>query len=336
MSDRYLWDRSSPPDPEVEKLERALSSLAHDGRPLELPEPQGAPAAVRLPDGQPRRTVPYRGWLLAAASLIVIAGVVIWSVVRPTGPSWAVEWESASGDTRADRLAVGQRLATRAGERARVQVADVGEVTLEPESRLRLVRANAQEQRMALDRGVLRALIFAPPRQFVVDTPSAAAVDLGCVYTLEVAEDGASTVIVESGWVSFERDGRETFIPAGARCVTRRGEDLGLPHFLDADPALVAALDRAMTDPAALATVLANARADDALTLWHLLARTRGDVRGAVFDRLSALVPPPPGVTRDGVLSADGAMLDLWWNALGLGDAEWWRVWAQDPPAGRG
>jgi hypothetical protein len=28
-------------------------------------------------------------------------------------------------------------------------------------------------------------------------------------------------------------------------------------------------------------------------------------------------------------------MLDLWWEALGLGDAEWWRIWSQDPPGGR-
>ena len=333
MSDRYLWDRSGPRDPDVEKLERALSSLAHDGRPLEMPE--SGPEVVTLPMRPRPRIVPMRGWLLAAAALIVVAGIATWRATRPVGPSWAVEWLSGNG-SRPDRLTVGRTLATGAGERARVQVDGAGEVTVEPESRVRLVRASAEEQRMALDRGVLRALIFAPPRQFVVDTPSAAAVDLGCVYTLEVADDGASTVTVESGWVSFERDGRETFIPAGARCVTRRGQELGLPHFLDADPAFVAALDRATKDSDALAAVLAAARADDALTLWHLLARTRGDVRATVFDRLAALVPPPAGVTRDGVLAADGAMLDLYWNALGLGDAEWWRVWAQDPPAGRG
>jgi hypothetical protein len=277
-----------------------------------------------------------RGWLLAAAALIVVAGVVTWRSMRPAGPSWEVEWLSETGDVaRASRLAVGARLKTGADERARVQVADIGEVTLEPDSRLRLVRTSEQEHRMALDRGVLHAFIVAPPRQFVVDTPLASTVDLGCAYTLEVAEDGVTTVTVESGWVSFERDGRETFIPAGARCVTRPGEELGLPHFLDAEPDFVAALDRATRDPVVLEAALALARSEDALTLWHLLARTEGEVRATVFDRLAVLVPPPSGVTREGILAADGIMLDLWWNALGLGDAEWWRVWAQDPPAGR-
>jgi hypothetical protein len=33
---------------------------------------------------------------------------------------------------------------------------------------------------MALDHGLIHATIWAPPRSFVVDMPSAAAVDLGC------------------------------------------------------------------------------------------------------------------------------------------------------------
>jgi hypothetical protein len=70
MSDRYLWDRSGPPDPEVEKLERTLSSFAHDGRPLEMPE---LAPAVRPLAARPRGTVSPRG-AAAAASLIVTRG----------------------------------------------------------------------------------------------------------------------------------------------------------------------------------------------------------------------------------------------------------------------
>ena len=35
----------------------------------------------------------------------------------------------------------------------------------------------------------------------------------------------------------------------------------------------------------------------------------------------------PAGVTRDQVLRLDRDALDAWWNALGLGDATWWRKW---------
>ena len=58
---------------------------------------------------------------------------------------------------------------------------------------------------------------------------------------------------VLAGWVSFEIGGRESFIPAGARCVTRPGERPGTPYFTDASSAFknaLALLDVAADDPA--------------------------------------------------------------------------------------
>jgi len=56
----------------------------------------------------------------------------------------------------------------------------------------------------------------------VVDTPSARAVDLGCQYTLNVDDRGDGLLKVTMGWVAFDTDGRESFIPAGAACRTRK------------------------------------------------------------------------------------------------------------------
>jgi hypothetical protein len=68
------------------------------------------------------------------------------------------------------------------------------------------------------------------------------------------------------------------------------------------------------------------------MTLWQLLARTEDPAdRERVFAALAAGVPPPPGVTRDAVLRLDHAALDAWWNALGLGDAAFWRKWKGSP-----
>src|SRR2546428_472178 len=83
------------------------------------------------------------------------------------------------------------------------------EVERGPASRLRVLDTRAPEHRMALDRGNLEARIVAPPRQLFVETPSGTAVDLGCVYDLEVDGLGQATLTVVIGWVSFERDGRE-------------------------------------------------------------------------------------------------------------------------------
>src|SRR5262249_15473466 len=84
----------------------------------------------------------------------------------------------------------------------------------------------------------------------------------------------------------------------------------------------------------ALRTVLSTARKQDALTLWHLLSRTQGAARAQVYDKFAAVVAPPSGVTRDGILRLDQSMLDLWWNALDLGDISIWRYWEQSPASG--
>jgi len=62
------------------------------------------------------------------------------------------------------RLPVGQVITTDAGSRARIDVGSIGIVDVEPNSRIRLITSRAGEHRMALDRGRIRALIWAPPR----------------------------------------------------------------------------------------------------------------------------------------------------------------------------
>jgi hypothetical protein len=297
------------------------------------------------PEHQPTKTGGIRRsegwrwhrWALAAATLLVIAvGGGSWYYSRLNRPSWEVArlegtpkvgW-STLGET--GRLAVGDWLVTDQRSRALISVGEIGEVEIDPNTRVRLVRAHETEHRLKLARGTLHATIWAPPRSFVVDTPSAVATDLGCTYTLEVDDAGIGRLHVTSGWVAFELKGRESFVPAGAMCETRPRTGPGTPYYEDAPTAVIQALakfDFEGGGPGTLHVVLSKARQDDAFTLWHLLARVGDAERPLVYDRLADLAPAPEGVTRDGILRLDRDMLDLWWNELGLDDASWWRIW---------
>jgi hypothetical protein len=278
--------------------------------------------------------------LAAAAVLALALGASLLRRPQAQG-GWNLRWlEGASWSesrvVREDTLAVGQWIETRAA-RARLSVGarddEIGEVQLEPKTRVGLVDPGQKRHRLNLARGVMHATIWAPPGNFVVDTPSAVAVDMGCRYTLEVDDHGAGLLRVEAGWVGFEHRGLQSLVPAGALCATRRGIGPGTPRFETASPAFAEALEAIDFGPAgdvrraALGRVLAEARERDALSLWHLLARVEGDDRARVFDRLQALVPPPAGVTRDGILKGERAMRERWWDALGLGTSEFWRMW---------
>jgi hypothetical protein len=200
----------------------------------------------------------------------------------------------------------------------------VGEVSIEPNSQLRLTTAQSTDHTLELKRGTMSAFIWAPPRLFFVDTPAARAVDLGCAYTMTVADSGDGELHVTLGYVALEYQGREALIPARAKCVTRRGYGPGTPFADDAPAALRAALERfdfgrGATAAAALADVLTQARSEDAVTLWHLLARTSGARRVQVFEKLVHDHPLPGGVTREGILDGDSTMRHAWGRELGIG-----------------
>ncbi len=234
---------------------------------------------------------------------------------------------------REGRLAVGQTMVTDETSSARIAVSTIGEVTVGSNSRVRLVETREAHHRLALERGSLHAIIGAPPGQFVVNTPSATATDLGCVYTLRVDEAGSGLLSVAAGWVVFEYKGRESFVPAGASSRMDPARGPGTPTYDDASDAFhdaVDVVDFARTDDErreALRVVLESARARDAITLWHLVARVAPADRAAVVDALGARSPMPASVSRDGVLRLDADALDRWWDALGLGDTAWWRTW---------
>ncbi|MCX6631189.1 MAG: hypothetical protein NTW28_26555 [Candidatus Solibacter sp.] len=294
MNDDYLWDGSGPPDLEVARLERTLAPLRYRHR---------------------RHPRPSRArWALAAALIAAAAGLAL--MVTPGERTTA--WQVAGANLR-------QGQTVRTGNTAvRLEAARIGRVDLAANSVLR----TAGGKRLALERGELHAFIWAPARQFVVETPSARAVDLGCEYTLNVDEKGDGVLRVSMGWVAFQVAGREAFIPAGATCVTRRHGGPGIPYFEDASDGLRRAVQRfERGDAGALNSLLAAARPCDGLTLWHLLTRVTERDRGVVFDRFRDLVPLPAGVSRDAVLRSDGQAIDQCWNALDLENTGWWRGW---------
>ena len=124
---------------------------------------------------------------------------------------------------------------------------------------------------------------------------------------------------VTSGYVALEHGGIESIIPAGLMCLTRPGIGPGTPFIIDAPAEMRAALDRFDTgDDGAATDVAKMAGEKDGVTLWHLLARVPDAARGRIFDTLARLHPPPPGVTRSGILARDADMRDRWGGEIGL------------------
>jgi hypothetical protein len=360
MSDDYLWDKSGDPDPEVERLEQKLGALRYKERPFEAPagdalspaRPKELARPTELSErARSRRSGTIVRVVLALAAALSVGG--LWAVTRggeglreaarPVA-AFSLDWKKAAEGLRegfeVERLAgapvigtgriegkgklgTGEWLETDQASKARIAIADIGQVDVSANTRVRLVATGPAEHRLDLAHGMIHAKVDAPPRLFVVGTPAATAVDLGCAYSLEVDEAGRGELRVTSGWVALEAPGRASLVPAGAMCMTKPGVGPGTPFFEDATAALKGALSAIDFDEGigqsaaeALRVVLKEARSRDSLTLWHLLFRVAESERRDVYARLRSLAPPPDGVGEREVIGLDEPKLNLWREEL--------------------
>lgn len=295
---------------EIRFGERLASTLPQVEAPESIWNEIHSAAEIRNSAKQKR---PQPDHILAAG--FVLASVLTFSLflsshapnapAREDLPSWEVA--SVRGTPRigsvqltgTGRLRPGDSLQTNADSEAEVHIADIGQLDLDPNSRIRLISTNSDQHRIALERGRMTARTWAPPRLFVVDTPSSTAVDLGCIYSCEVQRDGSTLLHVTLGLVALDFHGRETVVPAGAFCRTRPGGGVGTPYFDDSSEQLQTALnyvdfgkdegERARQ----VDIVLREARLRDTLTLWYLIPRLHEPLRAVVIDRMASLVPLP-------------------------------------------
>ena len=314
--DDRLWQGALPPD--LERLRAAASRL-----PLPAEPDWDAPRTRR---SAPTTFARPQTWLALAAVLVAVSAVT-W-IARD---AWRVETldgrPALSGAAFAGRVALGGTITTDGSSRARLEVPGLGSATLDPGGRVRRVRGQGAERRLELERGTLRANIDGPPRLFVVGTSMGSAVDLGCAYALTVEDTVKGRLEVTQGRVRFESGGNHSLLPAGLWCpLTSAGA--GVPRRAGASAAFLAAV-AATDDPACQAEdftrLLEGAEANDAITLWHLLPRVRGEVRRQVAERIASLIAVPRDVALDRVLALEPAALEAWWNALGVGALEEWQ-----------
>jgi len=313
-------------------LEFAKRALGH----VSLPEqqPSSMPDWLRdekTPLPEPQSFSPWRAsWIpiTAVVMLLLAFGSAVWLKRRhkPVLPPVQVEIVRLSGTPslnaqslqHVQTLKAGDRLETDDWASALLKFGRFGQIEARSNTRLELVATSDNEQRLSLQRGKIYASITAPPRMFLVHTPAATAIDMGCAYSLEVNEQGESLLEVLTGWVALDLNGREELVSAGTSCRSRPGKGPGTPFVKDASPEFQDALNKFdfAGDTAALEVVRNQARQKDAITLWYLLRKIDRERRGEIFDRLSQLLPPPSSVTRGGILELNEQMLQAWREPL--------------------
>lgn len=345
--DDYLWSQTGPGDDDIRRLEHLLAPCAHSRRQWSAAAP--APVGPAIQRRRPRR---FRvAWGLAATlAACALAAVLLLQhrLAWPENAAWDVaaargQVRMAGAPVRAgQRLQSGGEIATGDDGTARLRIARIGELRLDAGSRLRLEQTGPGRHRVRLLQGRLWARVWAPPGYFGVRLPQTEALDMGCEFTLESDAAGAGVLTVRSGWVLVGNGGGEALVPQGATVRLRANGAAGTPHDLGANADFVAALAELdarragiRADDARLRRLLAQARAEDAISLLSLLQRHPQLAGGPLYDRLCAFLADAPAPSREAVLRGAPGALDPWWNALPYPRAKrWWLQWPDALPAG--
>jgi ferric-dicitrate binding protein FerR (iron transport regulator) len=311
----YLWDRGGR-DTEVERLEHLLARYRAEERPFVLPHSLAESRKWYWPAFS----------LAAAVVLIAItASILFWTAQAPKDRITATVLE---GSLRINNVAkakgtvsVNERIETGPHDRARVQVAEIGLVEIEPSSVFTLLESRADRRRFRLDRGEVRVRISAPPAVFVIETPAARAIDLGCAYRLRIAPGGEGTIDVSDGWVEMDRGFEQTLVPAGAAAAFF-ADRISPAYMQDTNPVFRDAMlewwrsEDLPVRRATLARAVSSATRQDAFTLLNMLHHALSEERRTIYDRLEGFVPAPPEVSRAAVLAGSPNAAEAWWPVI--------------------
>jgi hypothetical protein len=233
-----------------------------------------------------------RGVLIAIAALL-IALLVVPLLLRGR-PDWAP----------------GKTVTTASAERRELALTGIGTLTLEPETTVTWVTSTNAEQRVQLDRGTIAARVNAQPRVFMVDTPVNRAVDLGCEYTLHVADNQRTELHVTKGRVELDDGKTVAVVYAQMKSSQSPRSPPRVPWPDDAGDELEELIRQADVEKDAAALQKLIDKPCDAkghclgpfeqnLVLWHLAQRLDSAGRKAALNKLVEAVALPADVDPD-------------------------------------
>lgn len=269
-------------------------------------------------------------FVIAGIITVIALGVILAFLIFDHSPSTFGSVEKISGYpiiesrvlTDQGVIKIGEKLFTDSESTALLKFGAVGEIEIKPQSEIQITETKSSEYRLILSKGKILARTWVAPKLFSIETPSALITDLGCLYYLAVDEKAFTTIDVKSGWVKVENNNSKSLLPAGTRCYSEISKKPGTPFLNDASVLFKESLfklDFENGGKSELEKLLAEARREDLISLFHLLKYLDQESRSKIYDRISILFKIPQRITREGIISGDNDMMGRLWTELGLG-----------------
>ena len=183
-----------------------------------------------------------------------------------------------------------------------------------------VVSRTKNSNEIKLDKGQIKKFEGKVSDVLSIITPLAKFTELykGSAFRLHVDSDGGCKLVVESGWVIISIKEFDSYVPKNFDCLITKGK-YAIPYSSNSSPELISMLENftGANDPS-VGTILSQITKKESLSLWHILQLVRTENRIMAFDRLNELIPAPPGVTKEGILTLNKTMLLDWRQEIEL------------------
>ena len=251
--------------------------------------------------------------MIGLVSVLVL--FLIYNIFFSGGESWEVKKVRLGNSSYSDPftdLSEDGILETNSITRLQVNIPDVGNLFLDPETKIQRLKSND----VRLLKGTITAEKDGAKKFLSIEVLGAEIKDyfLGGQSKVTLVDQKTSFLEVTDGWVALNNDNLESLVLPNHFCMITADSGVGLPYRNGSSKEFVEAINYyCFTRPnneEALISILTKADVSNSVTLWNLIMRVTPKQRDMVIYTLFSLLgEPPSGVTDDGLKTLDSAML---------------------------
>lgn len=241
-------------------------------------------------------------WLASAAVILLIVSVSLMNTSRKGG--FSVEemsnWKLVSlkggafiNGVKSDKVNVGDWIQTDSVSSVVLKIANVGDVSIEPNTKVRFIQSDNDVSKIEVMYGTVNTSTSQADK-FILQSSNMKVQDKGGSYSFKVDDKGNGVIYVNNGIANVVSDNKSAVVTDGKFCYYKPEYGVGTPFRKDSKPEFQNALYQYNFNNGGVNSVyyaMANAMPEDYASLINLIPRVDDKTKYLVLNKLGKLAP---------------------------------------------
>jgi len=241
-------------------------------------------------------------WFASAAVILLIVSI---SIAKYSSKSvFSVEemsnWKLVSlkggafiNGVKSDKVNVGDWIQTDSVSSVILKIANVGDVSIEPNTKVRFIQSDDNVSRIEVLYGTVNTSTSQADK-FVLQSSNMKVQDKGGSYSFKVDDKGNGVIYVNNGVANVESGNKSAVVTDGKFCLYKPEYGIGIPFRKDSKPEFQNALFQYDFNNGGTPSVyyaIANAMPEDYSSLLNLIPRVDDQTKYLVLNKLNKFAP---------------------------------------------